>query len=883
MASVFLVPRDKWPFLICGPMLRRVTPDQVAVFVAASESFTAKLLVRPVSSNSSQPPIVDPANQSPQSPIKLGDSLYVLVITLTLTPPISLTGDVVYEYDVQFTVASSVKVRTDAGNDLPRTTGPFGLSDLGLLAGTRRVGLSAGALPSFAIQSSREKLRLIHASCRKPHGGGVDAMPFITELFGPNAATSASDRPHYLLLTGDQIYADDVSTSLLWLLQETGRELMSSFTETLTLPSWPGGEVSFPGRDQQDAGEQRQKLMTHFKNVSSEHKESHLVFLAEFYAMYVLVWSPALWGPGWFVAWKSKSLFPSPEQEARDEYEKLAEDNTWPGEEAKRHQSVRTFAQGTSKVRRVLANVSTLMMFDDHEVSDDWNLNQTWRNASLNDPFLQRIVRNALLAFAAFQAWGNDPARFASGTTGRKLLDAVNPNTPTEENVFGTANCVDGLLRLGDFKASLPPSEKQPMLWHWAIDPALYDYRILALDTRTRRNYDDNSGPGLLQPMAMEQQLPVPPSGDLKVTFVLSPAPVLGHPLLEEVIQPLAKMLSKSLTADAEAWSMNRECLTDLLHRLANFRQVVLLSGDVHYAYSNRTDFESRNGPNSPSPRSVVFIQLCSSSAHNEERLTRTIEKVGAAGMGTRSWRGRRFGTWNDYLLPNDRGSVKNLITDALPDFGNGTSGPVKVDEKVMDELVREILNGISYVQLVTLALHLLPPAGPAIDQAGKTALVEQVKQNSPLALAHLYYLVNASTLPVLTNQSTNFAFTLPVGPWFSSQLRDAIRLILPDPTPTDTAWAWTWTTTFIDGPIERSSLPGPAKSYELGQQASRRTIVGLPNFGEVTFYRLSSGAERLEHRIHLIPFTDQGRVIVDHIADLDPLPVTRTWPEVYA
>ena len=35
MTSAFLVPREEWPFLICGPMLRRVTPEQVAVFVAA--------------------------------------------------------------------------------------------------------------------------------------------------------------------------------------------------------------------------------------------------------------------------------------------------------------------------------------------------------------------------------------------------------------------------------------------------------------------------------------------------------------------------------------------------------------------------------------------------------------------------------------------------------------------------------------------------------------------------------------------------------------------------------------------------------------------------------------------------------------------------------
>ncbi len=49
MASVFLVPRHKWPFLIFGSMLRRVTPDQVAVFVAASLPFEEILKILVVS------------------------------------------------------------------------------------------------------------------------------------------------------------------------------------------------------------------------------------------------------------------------------------------------------------------------------------------------------------------------------------------------------------------------------------------------------------------------------------------------------------------------------------------------------------------------------------------------------------------------------------------------------------------------------------------------------------------------------------------------------------------------------------------------------------------------------------------------------------------
>ena len=32
------------------------------------------------------------------------------------------------------------------------------------------------------------------------------------------------------------------------------------------------------------------------------------------------------------------------------------------------------------KVRRALANVPTYMIFDDHEISDDWFLNPTWRD-----------------------------------------------------------------------------------------------------------------------------------------------------------------------------------------------------------------------------------------------------------------------------------------------------------------------------------------------------------------------------------------------------------------------------------------------------------------------------------------------------------------------
>ena len=39
------------------------------------------------------------------------------------------------------------------------------------------------------------------------------------------------------------------------------------------------------------------------------------------------------------------------------------------------------------QVARALANVATYMIFDDHEVTDDWNLNQRWRNRVYSQPF----------------------------------------------------------------------------------------------------------------------------------------------------------------------------------------------------------------------------------------------------------------------------------------------------------------------------------------------------------------------------------------------------------------------------------------------------------------------------------------------------------------
>src|SRR5262249_3776718 len=53
------------------------------------------------------------------------------------------------------------------------------------------------------------------------------------------------------------------------------------------------------------------------------------------------------------------------------------------------------------------------MIFDDHDVTDDWNLSVRWTMEVKARYLGKRIVANAISAFWLFQGWGNDPDRAA--------------------------------------------------------------------------------------------------------------------------------------------------------------------------------------------------------------------------------------------------------------------------------------------------------------------------------------------------------------------------------------------------------------------------------------------------------------------------------------
>ena len=66
-----------------------------------------------------------------------------------------------------------------------------------------------------------------------------------------------------------------------------------------------------------------------------------------------------------------------------------------------------TSAFGLKQVRRALANIPTYMIFDDHEVTDDWNMTREFCNEVYGTELGLRIVQNATGAYALCQHWGN--------------------------------------------------------------------------------------------------------------------------------------------------------------------------------------------------------------------------------------------------------------------------------------------------------------------------------------------------------------------------------------------------------------------------------------------------------------------------------------------
>lgn len=538
---------DALPGIVCGPIVRRLTRTRVSIWLATVAPDAITLTVREVGGADTTTVTTTPA--------RIGSQLWMTVLTAD-APAGQFAAGHTYEYELTAPWEA--------------TRGGIPWADLALPGHSRPTFLA----PPDAVGD----LRLMHTSCRKPHGNGRDALALAMDELGRRFGTAPPPQPHLLVLSGDQIYADEVGHAVISRIVRIAADLIGI------------DETDVFGEPPIIAGRGPATRAFGFTGSTA----NHLWTFGEFVALYLLMWSPTLW-PAVLPPHPIASSLPP------FDVDPSVSESEWNNELA----NVELFVAVVADVRRVLANVATLMIFDDHEVTDDWNIDHDWAAKIYGAEKGRRVVTNALLAYLVCQHWGNRPDRFtAVQTAERRVLDEMEA---AGASGLSHADAVPLLLGV-PIAPPAAPTLAQPQALRDLTAPGTVRYdvtlddadgwpvRIVLLDERTAREYPSDQGLGARISLAgLAAQLP-PPATAAPLTIVVAASPILGTYVYEDVIQPLLRLLGGQegvRRADNEPWSTVPANFQDLLARLATHHPVLVLSGDVHYGYTSaasRTD-----------------------------------------------------------------------------------------------------------------------------------------------------------------------------------------------------------------------------------------------------------------------------------------------------
>lgn len=558
------------PLLLSGPMLRRTEPHAVTVWLAlkASRMVTLRIYRRDAEGKLVQ------QFEGTRHTLRLGDNLHIVAVTARSRNEYErLAWGELFYYNLFFQADStpgSHEPETLADLDTPGilTIDP---SSADLL---HRLVYPGHPLPSFVLPpEDLNRVKLLHGSCRKPHGVGKEMLSAIDAML-EGATAHPADRPQQLFMTGDQIYGDDVAASLLFALIDAGNVLLEGNEEEVLPLVHKRARLLAPGA--------RTEVVRNKALFTTTTPQSHLLSFAEYTAMYLFAWSDVLWPDDLPTAEAIWNTYPEarPQPSAQQKTEATYADHIG---------RLQAFQSTLPQVRRALANIATYTIFDDHDVTDDWYLDGAWCRQILASALGRRVVRNALLAYALFQAWGNTPAQF-DAPNGLALLDTLatwrGDESDSREKRIAE---IIGLPASFEGSGELPHSD-QALQWHYTFSGPRY--QLIALDTRTRRLYrSPREFPGLLAPGALEKQISAAKRNEAEVTIIISAAPVLGVGFMEAIQFWSRLRIKDNYAYDREAWNLEWGTFQKLLSTVSTMKRVVFLAGDVHYAFAASLEY----------------------------------------------------------------------------------------------------------------------------------------------------------------------------------------------------------------------------------------------------------------------------------------------------
>ncbi|MFJ2741221.1 alkaline phosphatase D family protein [Streptomyces sp. NPDC087440] len=332
------------------------------------------------------------------------------------------------------------------------------------------------------------------------------------------------------------------------------------------------------------------------------------------------------------------------------------------------------------EVRWLLSTVPTCMIFDDHDVIDDWNTSAAWVADMRATPWWRERILSGLMSYWVYQHLGNlSPAELAA------------------DEVYARVCAVpDGTDVLRDFTAR---ADQDPATVRWSYRRDFGNVRLLMVDTRAARVLKEGARAMLDEDEARwlaEQALD--DSRPYDHLLIGTSLPWLLPPLIHDAEGWNAALASGvrgtrwarfaedlRRRSDLEHWAAFPASFERMARLIAEAGSgpaapatVCVLSGDVHHAYVA----EPTAWPDDARPDTAKVFQLTCSPVHNGipssiklgfrfgwsatgQRLGRRLARHGRIGRPLLRWR-RTGGPWfgNQLMTLTLRGRSAQLRLD---------------------------------------------------------------------------------------------------------------------------------------------------------------------------------------------------------------------------
>ncbi|MGQ0480462.1 MAG: alkaline phosphatase D family protein [Pseudonocardia sp.] len=328
---------------------------------------------------------------------------------------------------------------------------------------------------------------------------------------------------------------------------------------------------------------------------------------------------------------------------------------------------------GDPEIRWIMSTVPTAMIFDDHDIRDDWNTSAAWRTEIRTQPWWQDRIRAGLVSYWVYQHLGNlSPSALAEDEDYQRLLAAEGDRWPT-------------LVELAD-RADREVDANKGMRFSYRWD--LGHSRLIMIDSRNGRILESGErmmvgerefswlrsqvedGLDTLTHLVLGSSLPwlLPHAiGDLQtVNELAANRPGWRGELAEKIRQ----------AADLEHWAAFLKSfmrLSELIERAATHpggpATVSVLSGDVHHSYAARAELvdpapdgvaDGSPGPRPP-PAAPVHQLVCSPVHNYVPAVVKPAFKLG----------------WSRRLAPITRRWARRRGSPPLPVTWRNVSGPI--------------------------------------------------------------------------------------------------------------------------------------------------------------------------------------------------------------